>query len=401
MVVLTRLQWPRRDPVPLAWKDFGMDAQAPRGALRFFASMEDPRDNQGKRHRLLDIIAIAITGVICDANGWEDIAELGECKQEWFETFLELPHGIPSHDTFARVFARLDPDAFEVCFGQWMAHLNQTSQGRLIAVDGKTLRRSFDTAANKAAIHMINAWCLTNQTVLGQVVCEDKANEITTMPKLLQLLDLQGAVVTADAMHCQRDTARRIVEGGGDYLLAVKDNQPALRQDLELLFDQGLTGDCQGVRYDFVEDVDAGHGRIETRRCWCCEDLAGLDPNGAWAGLRSVARVQRVRQLGEEVSTLNHYYISSLPGTEAKRILEVSRGHWSVENQLHWCMDVVFHEDDRRIRAGHAAENFTRLSRIALNLLKADKTKKTSIRRKRKIAGWSLDYMLHLLTLSP
>ncbi|MFP4356763.1 MAG: ISAs1 family transposase [Phycisphaerae bacterium] len=147
--------------IPFTWKDFGMDAQAPRGVLRFFANMEDPRDNQGRRHRILDIIAIAITGVICDANGWEDIAELGECKQEWFETFLELPHGIPRHDTFARVFARLDPDAFEACFGQWMAHLNQTSQGRLIAVDGKTLRRSFDTATNKAAIHMINAWCLT------------------------------------------------------------------------------------------------------------------------------------------------------------------------------------------------------------------------------------------------
>ena len=187
-----------------------MDAQAPRGALRFFANMKDPRSNQGKRHRLLDMIVIAITAVICNADGWEDVELFGGCKEKWFRTFLDLPHGIPSHDTFGRVFARLDPHAFEACFREWMAHLGRTSKGRLIAVDGKTLRRSFDTAAGKAALHMINAWCVTNQTVLGQVVCDEKANEITTMPKLLELLDLQGAVVTADAMHCQKATARKI-----------------------------------------------------------------------------------------------------------------------------------------------------------------------------------------------
>ena len=376
-----------------------MDAQAPRGALRFFANMRDPRSNLGKRHRLLDLIVIAITAVICNADGWEDIELFGRSKHKWFRTFLALPHGIPSHDTFARVFARLDPDAFERCFGQWMASLGQRSNGRLIAIDGKTLRRSFDTATSKAALHMINAWCVTNQTVLGQVVCGEKANEITTMPKLLELLDLQDAVVTADAMHCQKETARAIVDAGGDYLLQVKDNQPSLHENLQLLFDRGLTDDCHGVAYDYVEDVDAGHGRIETRRCWSSPDVVGVSPTGDWWRLRSVACVEQTRLIGEHSSTERHYYISSLPGEDAKRILELARGHWGVENQLHWRMDVVFGEDQRRIRKGHAAENYTRLSRIALNLLKADTSKKASVRQKRKLGGWDQDFLLHLLTL--
>lgn len=378
-----------------------MDAQAPRGALRFFANMEDPRSNLGRRHRLLDLIVIAITAVICNADGWEDIELFGRCKARWFATFLDLPHGIPSHDTFARVFARLDPVAFEDAFRQWMAHLSQTSKGRLIAIDGKTLRRSFDAAAGKAALHMINAWCVTNQAVLGQVVCDEKANEITMMPKLLDLLDLDGAVVTADAMHCQKATAQKILDGDGDYLLQVKDNQPALHENLQLLFAEGLTDDCRGVAYDYAEDTDAGHGRIERRCCWSTEEVAGVAPADGWPQLRSVACVEQVRQVGEKVSTERHYYISSLPGTDAKALLELARGHWGVENQLHWRMDVVFGEDQRRIRTNHAAENYTRLSRIALNLLKKDTSRKASIRQKRKLAGWDHDFLLHLLTLEP
>jgi predicted transposase YbfD/YdcC len=375
-----------------------MDAQAPRGALRCFSNMEDPRSNQGRRHALPDLIVIAITAVICNADGWEDIAVFGRSKQKWFQTFLELPHGIPSHDTFGRVFARLDPDAFEDAFGHWMGHLATTSEGRLIAVDGKTLRRSFDTAAGKTALHMINAWCVTNQTVLGQVVCGEKGNEITDMPRLLELLDLQGAVVTADAMHCQKKTAQKIVEGGGDYLLQVKDNQPALHENLRLFFEQGLTDDCRGVAYDDAEDVDTGHGRIETRRCRSSWDIAGLAPSDDWPALRSAICVECTRQVGQEApSNERHYYISSLPGKDAGQMLRLARGHWGVENQLHWRMDVVFHEDDRRIRKGHGAENYTRLSRIALNLLKADTSVKASIRQKRKLAGWDHDFLLHLL----
>lgn len=378
-----------------------MDTEAHSGPMRFFNRVKDPRQNQGKRHPLPDLIVIAICALICNADGWEDIELFGRSKAKWFSTFLRLPHGIPSHDTFARVFSRIEPDAFEACFQQWMHHLGQTSKGRLIAVDGKTLRRSFDHAAGKAAIHMINAWCVTNQTVLGQVVCQEKANEITTMPRLLELLDLQDAVVTADAMHCQKSTAQTILDGGGDYLLQVKANQPALHENLKLLFNQGLTDDCQGVAYDFIENTDAGHGRIETRRCWSSWDIAGVAPSDDWPGLRSVACVERTRQVGDEISTQRHYYISSLAGRDAGEILGLSRGHWGVENQLHWRMDVVFGEDDRRIRRLHGAENFTRLSRIALNLLKADISRKASIRQKRKLGGWDHDFLLHLLTQEP
>lgn len=374
-----------------------MDTQAPGGPMRFFSELQDPRRDQGKRHRLSDMMVIAICALICNAEGWEDIEDFGWCKYEFFSTFLELPHGIPSHDTFARVFSCLDPAAFESCFQQWMAHLTQTTKGRLIAVDGKTLRRSFDTATGKAAIHMINAWCVTNQTVLGQLACDSKENEISAMPKLLELIDLQDAVVTADAMHCQKNTAQHILDGRGDYLLQVKANQPTLHENIKLLFDEGLTDDCQGIEYDFTEDVDAGHGRIETRRCWCSRDIAGVAPN-QWPGLKSIACVERIRQIGEQASTERHYYISSLADANAARMLDLSRGHWGVENQLHWRMDVVFGEDQRRIRKENAAENYTRLSRIALNLLKADTSKKASIRRKRKIAGWDHNFLLHLIT---
>jgi predicted transposase YbfD/YdcC len=375
-----------------------MDTQARGGLMRLINEIEDPRCNQGKRHRLSDMLVIAICALICHADGWEDIQLFGSCKERWFNTFLELPHGIPSHDTFARVFARLNPVAFEACFRQWMSHLAKVSKGRLIAVDGKTLRRSFDTAAGKAALHMINAWCVTNQTVLGQVACGIKENEITALPKLLELLDLSGAVVTADAMHCQKETAQRILNGKGDYLLQVKANQPALYENVRLLFEEGFTGDCQGVAYDFFEETDAGHGRIETRRCWSSWDIAGVAPT-EWPGLRSVVCIERTRQVGDKnSSTARHYYISSLPGRDAAYMLRLSRGHWGIENQLHWCMDVVFSEDQRRIRKENADENYVRLSRIALNLLKTDTSRKISIRQKRKLAGWDHDYLLHLIT---
>lgn len=377
-----------------------MDVKSPRGVLRFFKDMTDPRDNSGKRHSLLNLIVIAICAIICGADGWEDVAFFGRCKRTWLESFLDLPHGIPSHDTFGRVFARLSPDAFESCFRQWMAGLSKDSGGRLVAVDGKTLRRSFDTAAQKAAIHMVSAWCVTNQTVLSQMVCADKSNEITTLPKLLELLELDGAVVSADAMHCQKKTAAAIVDAGGDYLLQVKENQHQLHEDLRLLFDQCMRNDCHGVPHAYVEDVDKGHGRIETRRCWTSWDVSWMADRAAWKNLQSLVRVQSTRESGGKVQTEDHYYISSLSGRDAARMLALTRGHWGIENQLHWRLDVVFQEDQRRIRKGFGAENYSRLSRIALNLLKADtQWKKASIKARRKIAGWEHDYLLHLLTL--
>lgn len=374
-----------------------MDADVSQGVLRFFSSMEDPRNARGRRHKLADMIAIAICASICGEEGWFDIALFGKVREPWFRTFLELPHGIPSHDTFGRVFALLDPDELEACFVRWTTHLAQASHGRLVAIDGKAMRHSFDTAAQRSNVHLVSAWCTANQTVLGQVTCDAKSNEITALPELLDLLCLQGAVVSADAMHCQRGAAAKIIDEQADYLLQVKDNQPSLHQSVALLFEQGLTDDCQGVAYDYAEDVTGDHGRIETRRCWTSQDIGGLVEPGAWEGLRSVVRVERIREVGEHVSREQAYYISSLPGDDAARMLGLVRDHWKVENQLHWCLDVVFREDDSRVRKGHAAENLSRLRRVALNLLKKDTTRKLSLRAKRKLAGWDQPYLLHLL----
>lgn len=375
-----------------------MDVNAPCGVVRFFADMQDPRSDQGKRHDLLETITIAICAVICGADGWEHVAMFGRTRQEWFRTFLELPHGIPSHDTFGRIFARLDPEEFERCFLNWIDHLTESTEGRLVAVDGKTLRRSFDGAAEKAAIHMVSAWCATNQTVLGQIVCEAKTNEITTIPKLLELLDLNGAVVTTDAMGCQKAIAGKIIEEGGDYLLQVKRNHEELYDALELLFAEGMRRDCLGVEHDYTEDVGKGHGRIETRRCWSTWEIEWFAERQQWKGLRSFVCIEGERQIGSQRSVQRRYFLSSLDGRDAQRMLELGRGHWGVENQLHWRLDVIFREDDRRIRKDHGAENFARLLRIGLNLLKKDKTRKASIKSKRLLAGWDHDYLLDLLT---
>jgi len=373
-----------------------MDVCPRAGILRYFAELKDPRMNRTRKHELPDMIAIAICALICGADGWTQVEQFARCKLKWFRTFLHLPNGIPSHDTFGRVFARLDPDAFERCFVRWVRSLAADDATPLVAIDGKTLRRSFDNAAGAEAIHMISAYCRDNQTVLGQVACEAKTNEITALPKLLDLLDLAGAVVTADAMHCQTDTAKRIVNAQGDYILQVKDNQPQLHEDLKLLFDSGLGNDCTSVPYEEAEDTDGGHGRVETRRCRVTHEAGWLADR--WPGIGSVACVERTREVGRECTRTRHYYISSLPTPTAEQMLEHTRGHWSVENSLHWVLDVQFREDDRRIRTGHAAENFSRLSRIALNLLKADTTKKVGIQTKRLCAGWDHDYLLHLLT---
>jgi predicted transposase YbfD/YdcC len=373
-----------------------MDVNRGAGIARFFDGLDDPRVDRTKRHELVDMIFIAICAVICGADGWVQVELFGNSKLKWFRTFMDLEHGIPSHDTFGRVFARLDPDQFEQCFCRWVASLAKVKGTRLVALDGKAIRRSLDRSADKAAIHMVSAWCETNQTVLAQLACDAKSNEITAMPKLLELLDLRGAVVTADAMHCQRKLAKQITDSGGDYILQVKDNQPQLHEDLTLLFAEGLGTGCQKVAYEEAEDVDAGHGRVETRRCWLARETGWLADR--WAGIQSVACVQRTREIGEQVSTELHYYISSLGRTSAREFLTMARQHWGVENGLHWVLDVQFREDDRRIRTGHGAENFSRLSRIALNLLKADKTKKVGIKTKRLGAGWDHDYLLHLLT---
>ena len=374
-----------------------MDANVSHGVLCFFSTMKDPRKARGRRHKLADMIAIAICATICGEEGWFDIALFGQVREEWFRTFLDLPHGIPSHDTFGRVFALLDPEELEKRFIQWTTHLTKVSKGRLVAVDGKAMRHSFDTVAERCNVHLLSAWCTANETVLGQIACDAKSNEITAMPELLNLLCLQGAVVSADAMHCQRDTAGKIIDRQADYLLQVKSNQSSLRQGIALLFDQGLTDDCRGVSYDYAEDVTGDHGRVETRRCWTSSDIEGLTDPGVWKGLQSVVCVERIRKTGEQTSQERAYYISSLPGDDAAEMLRLTRDHWKVENQLHWCLDVVFGEDASRVRKGYAAENLSRLRRVALNVLRKDTSRKLSLRAKRKVAGWDLPYLLHLL----
>ena len=375
-----------------------MDVDAPKGPLRYFAELPDPRVNRRRRHLLGDIVTIAISAVLCGADGWVQVAQFGRCKIKWFRTFLSLPNGIPSHDTFGRVFAALDPRAFEECFLRWIADVATASQGRLIAIDGKAIRRSLDAAHGKAAIHMVSAWCQANHMVLGQVSTDAKSNEITAIPELLKLLDLKGAVVTIDAAGCQKKIARQIVEGQGDYLLQLKGNQGTLHAETVQLFDECLREDCHGIAYSTAATTHGGHGRIEQRRLWATSEVGWFAERTKWANLRSLIRVEAKRTVGDQTSTEYRYYISSLPADNASRLLEYIRGHWSVENNLHWCLDISFADDDRRIRRGHAAENYSRLSRIALNLLKAETTARVGIKTKRLRCGWDHDYLLAVLT---
>jgi predicted transposase YbfD/YdcC len=375
-----------------------MDVKAPVVVLRAFAGLKDPRMNRTRKHSLTDILTIAICAVICGADGWAQVEEFGDCKKKWFKTFLDLPNGIPSHDTFGRVFAALDPSAFEECFMKWITDLATASAGRLIAIDGKTIRRSLDTANGKAAIHMVNAWCATNHMVLGQLATDAKSNEITAIPELMKLLDLQGAVVTIDAAGCQKKIARQIVEQGGDYILQLKGNQGTLHKETAELFDQCLSDDCHGITYSTAATIDKGHGRIEQRRIWATTDINWFAEKGKWKNLRSLIRVQAQRTINGQTSSEYRYYISSLPADNASGLMNYIRGHWEVENNLHWCLDINFREDDCRIRQGHAAENFARLSRIALNLLKAQTMHKVGIKTKRLCCGWSHDYLFRVLT---
>ena len=375
-----------------------MDVEAPRGLLRIFGEVEDPRVERTKLHRLPDILVITLCAVICGADTWMEIELFGQAKLDWLRTFLELPHGIPSHDTFGRVFARLNPEQLERCFVAWMQALSQVSGGRLIAIDGKTLRRSFDKAHRKAAIHMVSAWCDANHLVLGQLSTDEKSNEIKAIPKLLKTLDVAGAVVTIDAMGCQKAIARQIVDQQGHYVLQVKKNQETLHELVKDTFHE-LTGrGIPGVPYAFHEEVDAGHGRVETRRIWTTEWTDWYPQRCDWAGLRTFVCVESQRTIDGQTSTDRRYAISDLGGVEARTMLKYVRGHWGIENQLHWSLDVTFQEDTLRNRVGHSAENFSRIRRLALNLLRRDKTCKAGLKGKRLQACLKEDYLLRILS---
>jgi predicted transposase YbfD/YdcC len=362
-----------------------------------FEKLDDPRSKRGRRHLLTDLFLITLCAVICGADNWVSIAMFGKAKRKWFKTFLELPHGIPSHYTFERVFSALDPESLERCFMEWIRALNQSGK-TLVAIDGKTIRGSLDKAANKAAIHMVSAFASANGLVLGQIATEAKSNEITAIPKLLDLLDLEGATVTIDAEGCQKTIARKIIDRGAGYVLALKANHATLHDEVKLFLDDAITHDFKGVAHDFHQDVTGDHGRIETRRVWCTPDVDWCQDRQEWAGLGSFVAVECERIVGEKTSCERRYFISSLDGKDAKAVAEAVRSHWGIENNLHWHLDVAFREDSSRVRTGHGAENLSRIRRIALNLLKREHTEKASIANKRLLAGWDHDYLLRLIT---
>ena len=364
--------------------------------LAHFQTLPDPRMPRTRRHALADILVITLCGVICGADDWAALERFGNAKLKWFQTFLALPHGIPSHDTFGRVFAALDPEAFKAAFLAWVGTLAAVMPGDVIAIDGKTLRHTFDTAADKAAIHMVSAWATAQGLCLGQVKTDAKSNEITAIPKLLEVLALAGRVVTIDAMGCQTAIARAIHAKGGDYVLSLKGNQTRLHDDIRTFFLDAEAHAFAGTPHTTAETVDGDHGRIEIRRAWATDALAWLADRPRWPGLRSVLRVDATRTLGDRTTGETRFFISSLP-PDAALLARVVRSHWAIENSLHWVLDVAMHQDQTRIRTDHAPENLAILHHIALNLLKQDRTETLGIKNKRLAAGWDHDYLLRLV----
>ena len=376
-----------------------MEKQAVASVVKHFEGLQDPRSGNAKVHIFLEILIIAICAVICGADGWSDIELFGKNKKEWLKTFLKLPKGIPSHDTFGRVFAQIKPEEFQKRFIAWVQAIEQLTTGQVIAVDGKKLRRSHDRDSGKAAIYMVSAWATQNQLVLGQTKVADKSNEITAIPELLQLLEISGCIVTIDAIGTQTEIAEAIVAGGGDYLLALKENQGHLFEDVQYLFEVDVAQGFKYAQHSYAKTVNKGHGRIETRECWATENeeyLSLIRKHQRWPGLKSIVRIVSQRQIGENVEVQTRYFVSSLPA-EAKTILKIKRSHWQIENQLHWVLDIAFREDESRVRKDHAPENLAVLRHMALNLLKNEKTAKGGIHAKRLQAGWNNDYLLAIL----
>ena len=361
-----------------------------------FEELPDPRMDRQKRHSLMDILFIAVCAVICGATSFVDMYDFGCAKEEWLRKHLELPNGIPSHDTFRRVFSLIDSEAFRRCFINWTKAMSETTGGDVIAFDGKTIRRSFDSAAGLSAIHVINAWSHENDFCVGQLKVDGKSNEITAMPALMRLMDVQGNVITADALNCQRDIANQIIEQGADYVLAVKSNQQSLYEDTRLFFEDALTEGFD-VAHGYCDSDDWGHGRAENRKCWAVsvEQLEWFKHTTDWRGLKTIACIQSTRRTRDNESVERRYFISSLESV--KRIASSIRHHWNVENKLHWVMDVNFDEDRCRARTDHGAENFALLRQVAHNLLKQESSKGVSIRRKIKKAGWDEDFLIGIL----
>jgi predicted transposase YbfD/YdcC len=375
---------PSRSPAPCAQ------------LLEHFASVIDPRIERTKEHLLIDIIALTICAVICGADGWVEVETYGNAKLEWLSQFLTLPNGIPSHDTLGRVFSRLDPSQLQDSFLSWVKAVNQLTQGQVIAIDGKTLRHSYEDREGKAAIHMVSAWATANRLVLGQRKVDDKSNEITAIPELLKVLSIEGCIITIDAMGCQTEIAQQIVQQDADYVLALKGNQGNLHEDVVQVFEHGRSIDFVGIEHDYYQSLCCDHGRTEIRRHWVLGQVEYLVDADRWVGLKRIGLVESERRLKDKTTIEQRYYLLSWDSSAAQ-FAEVIRSHWQIENCLHWVLDVGFREDECRIRKDYAPENMALIRHIALNLLTQDKVVKGGVKAKRLKAGWDNNFLLRLL----
>ncbi len=356
-----------------------------------FSQIDDPRSDINKLHKLEDILLIGIISVICAADTWKNMETYAKAKEEFLRSFLELPNGIPSDDTFNRVFSSIDSEQFEACFVDWVSRLVNLTDGEIIPIDGKTIRGA-KANGKKSPFHMVSAWASNNNLVLGQVKVSEKSNEITAIPRLLELITVKGCTVTIDAMGCQQEIASKIIEKGANYVLAVKENQKQLHQDIVDEFRFG-----KNIQTDFSEELD--HGRIETRKCSVITDFKFIENAQEWTGLKSIIKIESIREFknsDKPTETATRYYISSLL-TGAKELQRTIRLHWGIENKLHWVLDVAFSEDASRKRAGNASQNFSILSKIALNLLKNDTSEKQGIKGKRLKAAYDQNYLIKIL----
>lgn len=367
-----------------------------RSLIEHFSELKDPRVNRNIRHNLLDIIAMAICAVIANANDWNEIEAWAICKEDWLQTFLALPNGIPSHDTFNRVFSAIDPQAFLQCFASWINEINIMVHGTVISIDGKRLRRSHNESAGRSALHLVSAWASDLHLSLGQVKTADKSNEITAIPELLNLLMIKGCIITIDAMGCQKHIAAAIIDKGADYVLALKGNHGDLHDDVKTYFDSAEASNFKNQKCNVFKTLEKDHGRIEKRTVVATSNIAWLNERSDWKGIKSIAMVIAERKIKNKHSVERRCYITSLE-PNAEKIGHSIRSHWSIENSLHWQLDVNFKEDQSRLRTKNGAENFAAIRRMALSMLKQETTKKLSMKCKRLLAGWDNEYLLKVI----
>jgi predicted transposase YbfD/YdcC len=366
----------------------------------YFADVEDPRIERTKRHQLIDVITIAICAVICGADSWVAIETYGKTKQQWLQRFLDLSNGIPSHDTFARIFSLLDPQSFQECFVSWIKSVALLTDGEVIAIDGKCLKNSYDKKFGNRAINMVSAWATSNKLVLGQRKVDKKSNEITAIPELIKVLDIAGCIVTIDAIGCQKEIVNLISQKDGDYIIALKKNQKNLYESVELLFKEAISKRNEGFSASHYSTRELGHGREEIRNYLMLSDISNrIDPDNKWNKLSSIGMVESVRSENGKTTVETRYYISSL-NLDAKKFGDSVRSHWGIENSLHWILDVALNEDNCRIRKDNAPQNFAVLRHIAVNLLSKEKSKKLGIKNKQFLAAMDDNYLAKVLELS-